>query len=131
MFCGAGFESTKRSASELSLLDGGQEYTTRPRLTSVLCRSLSRLYTGEGLLVDRRVVAKPIKPHGAGLVSLFAHLSAIDAVVDAEVARGDVVGKVGATGRVTGPHLHWAMRASGARVDPLSVLHALGDRRGR
>ena len=42
------------------------------------------------------------------------------------VATGDVVGKVGATGRVTGPHLHWMVRVGGARVDPLGVLELLG-----
>jgi len=42
------------------------------------------------------------------------------------VSAGDVVGRVGATGRVTGPHLHWAVRLTGARVDPLSVLELLG-----
>ena len=40
--------------------------------------------------------------------------------------RDQVLGLVGATGRVTGPHLHWAVRASDARVDPLSLLAALG-----
>jgi murein DD-endopeptidase MepM/ murein hydrolase activator NlpD len=64
--------------------------------------------------------------HGAGLISLFAHLSSIDVAPDAVVKAGDVLGKVGATGRVTGPHLHWTVRASGARVDPLAVLHVLG-----
>ena len=38
------------------------------------------------------------------------------------VKTGDVVGEVGATGRVTGPHLHWTVRVGGARVDPLSLL---------
>ena len=38
------------------------------------------------------------------------------------VARGDVVGRVGATGRVTGPHLHWSIRLVGTRVDPLSLI---------
>jgi murein DD-endopeptidase MepM/ murein hydrolase activator NlpD len=42
------------------------------------------------------------------------------------VAAGTVVGQVGATGRVTGPHLHWAVRANDARVDPLSLLALLG-----
>ncbi len=44
---------------------------------------------------------------------------------------GDVVGLVGATGRVTGPHLHWALRVAGARIDPLSALELLGRPRRR
>ncbi len=64
--------------------------------------------------------------HGAGLFSLFAHLSTIDVKAGATVAVGDVVGKVGATGRVTGAHLHWTVRASGARIDPLSLLALMG-----
>jgi murein DD-endopeptidase MepM/ murein hydrolase activator NlpD len=64
--------------------------------------------------------------HGLGLFSLFAHLSAIDVHEGEMVAANDRLGLVGATGRVTGPHLHWAVRASGARVDPLSLLAVLG-----
>jgi murein DD-endopeptidase MepM/ murein hydrolase activator NlpD len=64
--------------------------------------------------------------HGTGVFSMLAHLSAIDVERDATVARGDVVGKVGATGRVTGPHLHWTVRVNGARVDPLALLAMLG-----
>jgi len=52
--------------------------------------------------------------------------SAIDVRTGVAVATGDVVGKVGATGRVTGPHLHWMVRVGGARVDPLGVLALLG-----
>lgn len=64
--------------------------------------------------------------HGLGLFSLFAHLSAFEVHEGDTVATNDLVGLVGATGRVTGPHLHWAIRASGARIDPLSLLALLG-----
>ena len=63
--------------------------------------------------------------HGLGVFSLLAHLSRIDAVPGAAVARGDVVGESGATGRVTGPHLHWAVRFGDMTVDPLALMSAL------
>jgi murein DD-endopeptidase MepM/ murein hydrolase activator NlpD len=59
-------------------------------------------------------------------VSLFAHLSAFSVRERDMVSTGQIVGNVGATGRVTGPHLHWAVRANGARVDALSLLAVLG-----
>lgn len=73
-------------------------------------------YSGNTVVID----------HGLGLYSLFAHLSAIEVKAGVAVETGDVVGKVGATGRVTGPHLHWMVRTGGARVDPLAVLELLG-----
>jgi murein DD-endopeptidase MepM/ murein hydrolase activator NlpD len=84
----------------------------------------------------RVVLARPqyfagntvIIDHGLGLFSLLAHLSEIDVKEGEMVAAGQVVGKVGATGRVTGPHLHWTVRANNARVDPLSLLYVLGPR---
>jgi len=63
-----------------------------------------------------------ILDHGLGLYSYFAHLSAIDVSEGETVRRGEVVGKVGATGRVTGAHLHWTVRLNDARVDPLSLM---------
>jgi murein DD-endopeptidase MepM/ murein hydrolase activator NlpD len=63
--------------------------------------------------------------HGLGLYSLLAHLSAIGVHEGDSVSTGQEIGKSGATGRVTGPHLHWGVRAGGARVDPLALLAVL------
>ncbi|HET9985620.1 MAG TPA: M23 family metallopeptidase [Longimicrobiales bacterium] len=60
--------------------------------------------------------------HGAGLVTAYFHLSATDVAPGDTVEAGQVIGRVGATGRVTGPHLHWVARYGGIDVDPLSLL---------
>ena len=60
--------------------------------------------------------------HGHGISSNFLHLSRIDAKVGDTVKQGDVVAAVGATGRATGPHLHWGMNWFDVRIDPLLVL---------
>jgi murein DD-endopeptidase MepM/ murein hydrolase activator NlpD len=73
-------------------------------------------FTGNTVVID----------HGLGIFSMLAHLSVIDVHVGDSVTAGQIVGQVGATGRVTGPHLHWAVRVGGARVDPLAVLTILG-----
>ena len=64
--------------------------------------------------------------HGGGLVTVSMHLSRIDVMDGDEVKRGQVIGAVGATGRVTGPHLHFAARWHGARVDPELLLGPVG-----
>lgn len=79
----------------------------------VLAKSL--FFTGNTVIVD----------HGLGIYSLYAHLSRIDVKRGEIVKNGQVVGLSGATGRVTAPHLHWAMRVQGARVDPFSLIRAL------
>jgi murein DD-endopeptidase MepM/ murein hydrolase activator NlpD len=66
--------------------------------------------------------------HGLGLFSTLMHLEQIDVKVGDVVTAGQLIGKVGATGRVTGPHLHWGVRLDSARVDPLSLLYVLGER---
>ncbi len=60
--------------------------------------------------------------HGAGLVSAYFHLSRQDVAVGDTVRAGQQIGLVGATGRVTGPHLHWVVRYGAVSVDPLSLL---------
>jgi hypothetical protein len=60
--------------------------------------------------------------HGHGVSSNFLHLSRIDVKVGDSVAKGQVIGAVGATGRATGPHLHWGMNWFDVRIDPLLVL---------
>ena len=62
--------------------------------------------------------------HGQGFISMFCHLSKIDVKVGDAVSRGGVVGKVGATGRATGPHMHWNVSLNDARVDPAIFIGA-------
>lgn len=73
-------------------------------------------FTGNTVIID----------HGLGVFSLMAHMSRLDVTEGEDVVAGQQLGLVGATGRVTGPHLHWAMAVAGARVDPISVLALLG-----
>ena len=60
--------------------------------------------------------------HGHGVSSNFLHLSRIDVKVGDRVEQGQAIGAVGATGRATGPHLHWGMNWFDVRIDPLLVL---------
>jgi peptidase M23-like protein len=60
--------------------------------------------------------------HGAGVFTLYFHLDRIDVRQGAQVRKGQRVGLLGATGRATGPHLHWSARVAGLYVDPESLL---------
>ena len=72
-------------------------------------------YSGNTVILD----------HGQGLYSYFGHLSRFAVEEGQMISPGDRVGDVGATGRVTGAHLHWTVRLNGTRVDPLSLIDAL------
>jgi Peptidase family M23 len=76
----------------------------------VLARPL--YYEGNCVIID----------HGLGLFTLSMHFSRIDVHEGQHVAAGDRIGLSGATGRVTGPHLHWAVRWQGANLDPVKLL---------
>jgi murein DD-endopeptidase MepM/ murein hydrolase activator NlpD len=69
-------------------------------------------YAGNAIHID----------HGTGLTTAYMHLSEMSVAVGDTVARGEVIGKVGATGRVTGPHLHWHAKYGLLTVNPLSLL---------
>lgn len=60
--------------------------------------------------------------HGAGVISMYAHLSKINVNIGDEVRQGDIIGEVGSTGRATGPHLHWSVYLNGTAVDPALFL---------
>jgi murein DD-endopeptidase MepM/ murein hydrolase activator NlpD len=64
--------------------------------------------------------------HGLGIYTFYGHLSEIDVKAGDQLQSGQVLGKVGATGRVTGPHLHWGLTVERARVNPLHLVRLLG-----
>ncbi len=72
-------------------------------------------FTGKTVIID----------HGYGLSTIYQHLSRIDVTVGQHVEAGDVIGAVGATGRVTGPHLHWGLSWYDTRLDPALAAGAM------
>ena len=69
--------------------------------------------------------------HGRGLHSAMMHLSKIEVKPGDIVAQGQVIGRIGSTGRSTGPHLHWGMTWNGVRVDPEALLPPMPSAAGR
>ncbi len=74
--------------------------------------TVDHIFSGKGVFVD----------HGLGLFSMYFHLSKVLVKEGDLVKAGEIVGEVGATGRATGPHLHWGVKLNGARVNPYALL---------
>jgi murein DD-endopeptidase MepM/ murein hydrolase activator NlpD len=104
---------------------GGADFLS-PAGTPIHAPNAGRVAVARGLYFSGNTV---VIDHGLGLFSMLAHMSVIDVHEGDRVAAGEVLGRVGATGRVTGPHLHWAVRAGGARVDPIALLALLGEQK--
>ena len=101
---------------------GGADFLS-PAGTPILSPNAGRVAVAEDLYYTGNTV---VVDHGLGVFSLLAHRSKIDVKAGDQVSAGQRLGLVGATGRVTGPHLHWTVRINDARVDPLSLLDVLG-----
>jgi len=72
----------------------------------------NHFFTGNTVVID----------HGAGILSMYFHLDKINVKKGDKISRGEILGVVGSTGRVTGPHLHWGIRVDEQRVDPVSFV---------
>lgn len=72
-------------------------------------------YSGNAVIID----------HGAGVFTSYSHLSRIDVKVGQRVTKGQAVGLVGATGRATGPHLHWTVKVNSVNVNPLTFVRVM------
>jgi murein DD-endopeptidase MepM/ murein hydrolase activator NlpD len=93
-----------------------------PAGTEVVASNHARVaLTGDFYFAGKSVVLD----HGAGLMTMYFHLSEIKVEEGSLARKGEVIGRSGMTGRVTGPHLHWAARAGAARIDPLELLGKL------
>jgi murein DD-endopeptidase MepM/ murein hydrolase activator NlpD len=96
----------------------GIDYSA-PRGTPVLAANSGQVaLVGDFFFPGRLVVID----HGLGVYTLYFHLDTIDVEQGQRVVRGQPVGSVGATGRATGPHLHFGVHAEGARIDPATLL---------
>ncbi len=100
---------------------GGVDFPA-PTGTPVHAAQKGRVVLAEDLYFSGNTV---IVDHGLGIYTFYCHFSEIDAKVGDEVVAGTPIGKVGATGRVTGPHLHWGLQVQHTRVNALELLTVL------
>ena len=100
------------SGLDIKAPDGSEVYASNAGMI-VLADNL--FFSGNTIIVD----------HGLGLYTVYGHLSRMEVKVGDVVKRSQPIGRVGATGRVTGPHLHWAVKLGGARVDPAMLPGAI------
>lgn len=97
------------TGADLPALTGTPVYATQSGHV-VLAEEL--YFSGNTVIID----------HGLGVYSLYGHLAAFDVAAGDDVKAGGLIGKVGATGRATGPHLHWGVTVNKARVNPVLLV---------
>ncbi|MDO3376939.1 M23 family metallopeptidase [Geoalkalibacter halelectricus] len=96
-----------------------------PRGTSVRAAARGRVVMADDFFFTGKTV---VLDHGGGLYSLYAHLEQISCAEGDLLEAGSLLGRVGSTGRSTGPHLHWGVRLQNQRIDPLVLLELLPGR---
>lgn len=106
------FNGTLRSYHRGVDLRGAQGTPIRALAGGEVVLAENMYYSGNVVYLD----------HGQGVISVYCHMSAVDVRPGDRVRAGQTLGKVGATGRVTGPHLHLGLLILGEAVDPLSIL---------
>jgi hypothetical protein len=92
--------------------------TPKPVLASnsgVVKLAESLFYSGNAVVID----------HGTGIFTIYAHLSRIDVTPGQHVEKGQRLGLTGATGRVSGPHLHWGVKVKGVAVNPIQLIEII------
>jgi murein DD-endopeptidase MepM/ murein hydrolase activator NlpD len=98
-----------------------------PSGTPIYAAQRGRVVLAEPLYFSGNTV---VIDHGLGLYTFYGHMESIDAKVGDLVETGALLGKVGATGRVTGPHLHWGLTVNRSRVNPLQLVSLLSEPTG-
>ncbi len=97
-----------------------------PQGEEIRCPNNGRVVMVDELFFGGKTV---VVDHGQGLYSFYMHLDKVVVPMNRDVRKDDVIGIVGATGRATGPHLHWGVYLNGVRVDPISLMEATTDNR--
>jgi len=105
---------------------GGVDFPA-PAGTPVYAAQRGRVVLAEPLYFSGNTV---VIDHGLGLYTLYAHFESIAVQAGDLVDTGALLGKVGATGRVTGPHLHWGVTVNRARANPIQLISILGQATG-
>jgi hypothetical protein len=97
---------------------GGVDFPA-PNGTAVFASQSGIIVVAEELFYSGNTV---VLDHGYGIYTMYAHLSELEVKAGDKIAAGAEIGKVGATGRVTGPHLHWGLTVDHARVNALGIV---------
>jgi murein DD-endopeptidase MepM/ murein hydrolase activator NlpD len=115
---GTGFGARRIINGQPRSPHSGNDYSA-PKGTPVIAVNAGKVaLVGEFFFPGRLVILD----HGLGLYTAYFHLDTIAVVEGERVERGQTLGTVGATGRATGPHLHFGAQVAGARIDPTTLL---------